>query len=89
MARRPFGRETTQVKLEQLTAYDWEMTAVSADSYDAALLDDAIPLLAIDEDGPRILTAPPDRAPAAGVLRVYLADRGKAAVQGSGGNASP
>ena len=89
MARRPFGREATQVKLERLVAGDWAMTAVSADSHDDMLLDDAIPLLAIDADGPRVLTGPPEKAPAEGVVRVYLADRGKAAVQGSGGNASP
>lgn len=89
MARRPFGRETTQVKLERLSAGDWAMTAVSADSDPDVPLDDAIPLLAIDDDGPRVLTAPPEKAPAEGVVRVYLADRGKAAVQGSGGSASP
>lgn len=89
MARRPFGRETTQVKLERLVAGDWEMTAVSADSHDDTPLDDAIPLLAIDVDGPRVLTGLPEKAPAEGVVRVYLADRGKAAVQGNGGSAAP
>lgn len=89
MARRPFGRETTQVKLERLVAGDWEMTAVSADSHDDTPLDDAIPLLAIDVDGPRVLTGLPEKAPAEGVVRVYLADRGKAAAQGNGGSAAP
>ncbi len=93
MARRPFGRDATQVKIEQLAAFDWSITAVSADTFDRDVLEGAIPLLAIDENGPNVLTTWPEKPPAEDVLRVYLtgpsnASRG-AKAQGSGGNASP
>ncbi|MDE0804349.1 MAG: sodium:proton antiporter [Acidimicrobiales bacterium] len=92
MARRPFGRDATQIQIEQLMASDWNVTAVSADDFDAAALRDAIPLLALDDDGPRVLTALPDKAPAGHARHVYLArprDPAADPVQGSGGSVAP
>lgn len=92
MARRPFGRDATQVKLEQLAAFEWRMTAVSADTFDRVTLDGAVPLLAIDDDGPNVLTNVPEKAPADGVLRVYLTDPAcdaDASAQGRGGSSTP
>ncbi len=93
IARRPFGRDTTQVELERLAAFEWHITAVSADTFDRSTLDEAIPLLTIDADGPTVLTTRPEKAPAEGVLRVYLtgpdADGSSDQAQGSGGSEAP
>ncbi|WP_436793041.1 cation:proton antiporter [Actinospongicola halichondriae] len=93
MARRPFGRDATQVEIERLAAFDWHVTAVSADTFDRPALEGAIPLLSIDDDGPTVLTTRPEKAPADGVIRVYLtgpdASGNGAPTQGSGGSEAP
>ncbi|MDZ7675187.1 MAG: sodium:proton antiporter [Acidimicrobiales bacterium] len=95
IARRPFGRDTTQIVLEHRIARDWRFVAVDADTFDADRLDDAIPILAIDEDGPAVLTSRADRPPSEGAVRVLLvppAAIGEDAVgadQGSGGSDEP
>lgn len=73
MARRPFGKDATQVKLEQMAAFDWKVRAVDSETFDGAALEGAIPLLSIDVDGPTVLTSLPDKAPPVGMRRVYLA----------------
>lgn len=95
IARRPFGRETTQIVLEHRIARDWRFVSVDADTYDADRFEDAIPMLSVDQDGPYVLTVRPERPPAAGVVRILLvppAAVGEAAIgadQGSGGRDEP
>ncbi len=98
MARRPFGKDATQVKVEQMAAFDWKVRAVTAETFDRKTLEGAIPLLSIDDDGPTVLISSPEKAPAEGVVRVYLAgpheenagtDVQERDTQGSGGSAEP
>ncbi len=72
MARRPFGKSCTQAAMESQQAAGGGLLAVTAENYDADRLADAIPLLTLTEDGPVIITAVPDKAPAEGHQRIYL-----------------
>ena len=90
IARRPFGRETTQLRIEQLVAEGWQLVTVSKDTFDVGGLDGAVPLITIDEDGPSVLTTAPERPPSAGSERAYLATPTSVSpAQGKRGSDSP
>lgn len=72
IARRPFDAASTQSSIETRMKEGGELVAVTKDSWDEALLSDAIPLLAITEQGPVVLTGHPEKAPAEGTRHVYL-----------------
>ncbi len=73
IARRPFGRASTQSGLDASFASGARTVAVDADTYDPALLVDAIPLLDVPAEGtPTVITSVPEKAPNEGTVRVYL-----------------
>lgn len=71
-ARRPFDASSTQSSIETRMKEGGELVAVTKDSWDEARLSDAVPLLAITEEGPVVMTAHPNKAPADGTRHVYL-----------------
>ncbi len=72
IARRPFDASSTQSSIETRMKEGGELVAVTKDSWDGARLSEAVPLLAITEEGPVVMTAHPNKAPADGARHVYL-----------------
>lgn len=74
IARRPFGRGSTQATLEHSYTAGGRIVAVSSETFDRDRLDDAIPLLELPLDRvPQVVTGHPEKPPAEGTVRVYLA----------------
>ncbi|MGK2930675.1 MAG: cation:proton antiporter [Acidimicrobiales bacterium] len=72
IARRPFDASSTQSSIETRMKEGGELVAVTKDSWDEARLSEAVPLLAITEEGPVVMTGHPNKAPANGARHVYL-----------------
>ncbi len=87
IARRPFGRDCTQATIEAQMARGGVLVAVTAENYDPEQLGSATPLLTVTADGPVVITATPDKAPAEGNRRIYLTSA--PVDQGNGGSAAP
>ena len=89
IARRPFGRDRTQLEIEKRLAQRWGLVTVTSEQAEP-IGEDAIPLVQIDDEGPMVLTSNPERLPSDGTMQVYLAPTNESvALQGSGGSAAP
>lgn len=74
IARRPFGRGSTQTLIEDRYAAGAHIVAVDRDGFDLDRLRDAVPLLDVPATGaPTVVLGTPEKAPAEGAVRVYLA----------------
>ncbi len=87
IARRPFGRDATQLAIDTCHGRGGRIVPVTADTFDADRLTGAFPLLDVPSEGaPVVIVGTPDRAPTNGSVRVYLAP---SAVDAEPGPATP